>query len=57
MSLFEKIADTEFVGKEVTIRARVCGIVDYGREVQFELESGLFFYLPREEAEKVIRDE
>lgn len=46
--LDEKIADALGLpmGTEVTIKFKVTGIVDSGREIQLQLPDGLFTYLP-----------
>ena len=44
------------IGAEVTIKARVAGIVDFGREVQLELPDGLLIYVPSESMQRITRE-
>lgn len=43
--------------KQVKFEAVVSGLVNMGQEVQFLLPSGVFFYLPYDDAMKVIDHE
>lgn len=45
------------IGAEVTIRFKVAGIVDFGREVQLQTSDGLLTYLPTETVVKVLGNE
>lgn len=42
------------IGAQITIPAKIAGIVDFGREVQLELPDGLLIYAPTESVRSIV---
>lgn len=42
------------VGKEFTLKVRLAGLVDFGKEVQLQLPDGLLTYLPLDSFRKAV---